>query len=257
MQAHVIVPGRGVFDTVRFTGGALRLLMDAVVSMRALLKAPVQDVLLRQIYFTGVQALPAVGVIAVLIGFVVVAQVASIAGFNTVLATNVVVWTVIRELGPLIVAMIVIARSTTAVAAEFGTMKQSGEFDALWGMGIDPIAYLVVPRMLGFMVAVAALVFYFGVLAVGGGVFLVSFVMDTRVDQQLTAILRAISIPDLGVSLLKAVVFGAVASSIACFHGLRVGESISQIPQVTTAAVMASLLLIGLLDILITGWMLL
>ena len=134
----------------------------------------------RQILFTGVDALPVVSAIALMLGLIVIIQ-AGIAlpqvGAGAFLA-NIVVVALVRELGPLLTAFIVVGRSGTAMCTELGNMRVGQEIDGLEAMGISVVRFLVMPRMVGAIVAIICLAVYFDLVAVIGG-FLVAKVSLT------------------------------------------------------------------------------
>src|SRR5512143_2770046 len=121
--------GRGVLGQLEQTAGMFALLGRVVRNLGALHSRPVRTVFSRQVYFTGLQALLRVGGIGVLVGVIVLTQVASLVGKNAALGGQILVWVVIRELGPLFAAIIVISRSTSAVAAELGSMRVNREME--------------------------------------------------------------------------------------------------------------------------------
>ncbi|HEY5997729.1 MAG TPA: ABC transporter permease [bacterium] len=244
--------GRGVVGRLEQTAGMTVLLGRALRNLDALRSRPVRTVFFRQVYFTGLQALWRVGGIGVLIGVIVLTQVASLVGKNAALGGQILVWTVIRELGPLFAAIIVISRSTSAVAAELGAMRVNREMELLRSLGISPLRYLVVPRVAGMAASLVALTAWFEAVTIAGGLAFSSLVVQLPFLAQLRNIGGALTAGDIGVSLLKSVLFGLVVAATACYHGLRVGASITEIPQVTTRAVMQSLTLVVVANVLLT-----
>ncbi len=234
------------------TRGSFELLGSSLRSLGALRLAPVRQVLYRQVYFTGIEAMTKVTAVGALIGIVIITQVANIVGFNAVLAGKIFVWVVVRELAPLFSAIIIIARSSTAVASELGSMQVNGEIRTLRIMGIDPVAYLVVPRILGMALCVYVLAFYFQLGAAIGGLILSSLFLDIQFLQQLGNIFTALSFLEMSVSLIKSLLFGFIIASTSCYHGLNVRSSITEIPQATSRAVMQCLVLVILFDGIIT-----
>lgn len=213
----------------------------------------VQNVLLKQIYFTGLDALPIISWIALILGLVIVTQALSIMSkFGGGLIGDILVWVIVREAGPVFAAVIVVARSGTAIASELGSMKINGEVRSLEFMGIDPMRYLIAPRIIGTMISVFVLTFFFECVAVFGGYLLAGFGANVTFSAYTSSILEAMSFQDVFVSLLKSAVFGLIIGSTCSFQGLAVGKSITQIPQKTTRAVMGSLLSIFLVDALLT-----
>lgn len=244
--------GRSVISGIMNASGSFDLFLDTARNITALKSAPVRTVFYRQIYFTGLEALTKIAIIGALIGVVIITQVANIAGLQAVLTGKILVWTVVRELGPLFAAIIIIARSCTAIASELGSMKVNREVESLTIMGIDPLSYLIVPRVAGVTLSVFILTFYFQTASIIGGLALSSLLMDITFLQHLKGIFSALGLFETGVSLLKSLIFGLVISTVSCYHGLRVRSSITEIPQVTTVAVMQSLFMVIIFDGIIT-----
>lgn len=212
------------------------------------------DVFLKQIYFTGFQAIPIISWIAVILGLVIVTQSLSIlpkVGGERMIGT-VLVWVVVRELGPVFAAVIVIARSGTAIAAELGSMRISREITALEVMGIDPMRYLVMPRVMGTAVSVFVLTFYFETVTILGGYLLAGFGKRVALSVYISSVLESMGFIEIGASLLKSVLFGLIIGVVCSAHGLMVEKSITRIPQETTNAVIGSLRLVFVVDAVIT-----
>ncbi len=244
--------GRGIVAHLEQTAGMFALLGRALRGLGALSSRPVRMVFCRQVYFTGIQALWRAGLLGSLIGVIVLTQTASLVGKNAALGGRILVWTVIRELGPLFAAIIVISRSSSAVAAELGSMRVNREMEVLRSLGISPLRYLVVPRVAGMAASLVALTAWFEAATIAGGLAFSSLVVQLPFLAQLRNIVGALAAQDIGLSLLKSAFFGLVVAATACYHGLRVGESITEIPQVTTRAVMQSLSLVVTANVLLT-----
>lgn len=213
-----------------------------------------RGVVLRQIYFTGFEAIPVISWIALILGLVIVTQVLNIipkVGRESLIGT-VLVWAVIRELGPVFASVVVIARSGTAIASELGSMKVSSEITGLEAMGIDPMRYLVAPRVIGTGLSVLILTFYFEVITILGGYLLAGFGKNVAFSVYMESILEALGLVDIGVSLLKSLFFGLIIGAVCSCRGLRAEKSITQIPQETTKAVIGSLRLVFVTDAFIT-----
>ena len=244
--------GRGALGQLEQSAGMFALLGGALRNLGALSRRPVRTVFCRQVYFTGIQALWRAGLIGALIGVIVLTQVASLVGKNAALGGQILVWVVIRELGPLFAAILVISRSSSAVAAELGAMRVNRETEVLRGLGISPLRYLVVPRVAGMAASLVALTAWFEAATIAGGLAFSSLIVRLPFLAQLRNIGGALAAQDIGISLLKSALFGLVVAAAACYHGLRVGASITEIPQVTTRAVMQSLSLVVVANVLLT-----
>lgn len=244
--------GERTINTVAHFTAPYRLGYNALTHTASLKVTPVRTILYKQIYFTGIEALKTVSIIAGLIGIVIITQTASIAGLNSALVGKILIWTVVRELGPLLTAIIIIARSGSAIAAELGFMKVNGEIDSLKVMGISPLNYLIVPRVIGITVSVLILSVYFQIFSIMGGLFLSSLFTGTSFYQYARTIFSALNLFEVSISLLKSLVFGLIISAVSCYQGLRVKSAITEVPQATTVAVMQSLFSVFIFDGLIT-----
>lgn len=214
----------------------------------------VRSVFLKQIYFTGFEALPIIAWISLILGIIIVTESLSIlprVGGEGLIG-DILVWVVIRETGPLFAAVIVIARSGTAIAAELGSMKLSKEITTLEAMGIDPMHYLIMPRVIGTAVSVFVLTFFFELISVLGGYLLAGFGKNITFSVYMGSFLDSLGFLEVGVSLLKSMVFGLIIGAVCTSHGLMVRSSITEIPQQTTRAVMGSLKALFVTDAMVT-----
>ncbi len=246
----VISRVRAFKETVRvITVSVSSLLFRMSTGRKATLR-----VLLKQVYFTGFEAVPIISWIALILGFIIVTQLLGVLpklGGERLIG-DVLVWVLIREVGPLFSAVIVIARSGTAIASELGTMKISRELSSLEAMGIDPMHYLIMPRVIGTAISVFFLTFYFEAVSILGGYLLAGFGRSISFSVYLMSIAESMSFTEVLVSLLKSAVFGLIIGAVGCVHGLAVEKSITRIPQETTRAVIRSLGLVFVSDAVIT-----
>ena len=240
--------GHGALAFARHASGILSLLARAVWRAARLRNPAIRPILFSQVYFTGIEALGIVVVTGALIGIVITTQVVSLVGSDPVLIGKILIWTVVRELGPLFCAVVITARSASAMAAELGTMVVNGEVDSLGSMGIDPFDYLVVPRVVGSTLCLATLTIYFSVAAVAGGYVLSSAFVPTPIFNEFGAIFAILQIPEVLVAFAKSVLFGLLLASASCYHGLAPKRSITEVPRGTSLAVLHSLMLVVLFD---------
>lgn len=209
-----------------------------------------------QIYFTGFLALPLITFIALATGGIVILQFTQLSMFSSQdMIGNILVVTIIRELGPLLTSLVVIARSGTAVASEVGSMKVNKEMDALRFMSIEPLSYLVFPRLVGGIVSLVCLAFYFNVSALVGGYFVASTLSDFSFSFFLEVLAQAISPVDFTLNLIKNSLSGLIIFSIACYEGFKVNNSSHEIPIATTNAVMRSIIAVVTFNLSITIYM--
>ena len=212
------------------------------------------SVLLKQIYFTAFETLPIMTLLSIVVGLIIVTQAVNILPRlgDEMLIGEIVVWVVVRELGPLFAAVMVIARSGTAVASELGTMKISRVITSLEVMGIEPKHYLVMPRVMGLAVSLPVLTFYFDVLSILSGYLLAGFGKRITFSVYLSSIVEATGFMDIWASLLKSVFFGLIIGGVCTYRGLMVRSSITEVPQQTTKAVIESLGMVFVANGLIT-----
>lgn len=207
-----------------------------------------------QIYFTGFQALPLVSVLALAAGGIVILQSAaqlSLLGGQAMLG-NLLVVIIVREVGPLVTALIVIARSGTAVASELGNMRANREIEALEVMGINPLSYIVFPRLVGGVISVLCLAFYFNAVALIGGFLVARAVNDLPFSFFSETLFNAITIEDIGLFLLKNGFSGIIIFVVSCHQGLLVKQSSHEVPQVTTKAVLDSVIYVVTFNLIVT-----
>jgi phospholipid/cholesterol/gamma-HCH transport system permease protein len=136
-----------------------------------------------------------------------------------------------RELGPILAAFIITARSGTAITTELGNMVVANEIEAYIATGINPISYLVVPRFLGVTISIVILNFYFNFFGLLGSFMITQLVQTIRFGEYFSGVLNAIQLVDVLSSIIKSIVFGAIISTVATYYGFRVEHSTTEIPQ--------------------------
>ena len=158
-----------------------------------------------------------------------------------------------RELGPLITAILVIGRSGSSFAAELGTMKVNEEIDALETMALDPVRFLVAPKMLAMLLMMPCLTIWADFMGfVGGSVFGVAAAGFTFTTY-MRATLDALVMRDIITGLIKSVMFGLVITTVGCQEGLRTGLGAEEVGRSTTAAVVKSIFLVIMVDLVFTA----
>jgi phospholipid/cholesterol/gamma-HCH transport system permease protein len=160
---------------------------------------------------------------------------------------DVIAVSIIRELGPLITAIILAGRSGSAFAAEIGTMKVTQEIDALRTFGIDPVRFLVVPRVLATVIVTPMLSVYASILGVAGG-YLILGPEGIPLKQYLTEVQAAVDVGGFLQGLVKAAVFALLVAMIGCMAGLRTGQGPGAVGLSTTRAVVAGIVAIVIAD---------
>ncbi len=166
---------------------------------------------------------------------------------------NLVSVSLLRELGPLLIAIIVIGRSGSAITAELGTMRVSEEIEALGVMAINPVRYLVVPRFLAMLVMLPVLTVFGNYVGMVGGWAICHFALDMNTAAYVLRTVEAARVDDLYSGLAKSVVFAWLIVTIACDAGLKVEGGAEGVGQATTHSVVYSLLAILVANAILTG----
>ena len=197
---------------------------------------------LTQARFSGLHAAPLLAVLGAMIGAVGILQFVSLlAGLADDLMGKLLVTIIVREMGPLIAAVLLIGRSGTAMATELGTMRLGGELEALAAYRIDPVAFVLLPRVAGMVFAMFASIVLFDVTGLLGGSVIAVLVKDLSFTLLRGRVAAALTPADFGMTVLKALVFGQTIALFSCYFGLRVKRSPTELPQAVTRAVVASL----------------
>jgi phospholipid/cholesterol/gamma-HCH transport system permease protein len=203
----------------------------------------------------GVRALPILSTITLFIGLILALQSAhELAKFGAMnLVPKAVALSMARELGPLITAIVVIGRSGSAFAAEIGTMKVTEEIDALETMAISPIDFLVTPKFLAMMLMLPCLTIFANTMGIFGGAIFGVLRADYSFARYIQASIESLSLWDVLSGLIKSVVFGITITAVGCQEGLSTGAGAEQVGRSTTKAVVTSIFLVVLVDLVFTG----
>ncbi len=198
----------------------------------------------QQMVRIGVQAVPMTALTSLSIGLTLAMQGAhELARMGaTAYVPDLVGISLLRELGPLLVGVVVIGRSGSAVTAELGTMKVSEEIEALEVMAINPIRYLVVPRFLAMMVMLPVLTVFGDYVGIVGGWSVCHFALGMPTDAYILRLIGSSTPMDLWSGIIKSVVFAYLIITIACESGLSVTGGAEGVGQATTGSVVKSIL---------------
>ncbi len=233
-------------DIITFIGRAASWTFNAVLHPACMRPAAIA----RHVSETGIQALPIIGLLAVMIAIVLgyqgVAQLRPYGGEDFTI--NLVAVSVLREMAVLITSIMVAGRSGSAYTAEIGVMKTREEVDALQVMGIEPMQVLVVPRIIALVITLPLLTFFADMMGLIGGGAIAQMLLDVSPTQYVMRLPQAIEAQDLLVGLVKAPVFAFFIAIISCMHGLRVTGSAESVGRETTRAVVKSIFLVIVLD---------
>lgn len=250
--------GRNVTRNLEYTMHVLAMFylsVRATVLDRSQNARTLFGVISAQIYFTGFQALPLITVLALGAGGIVILQSSSNLNLlgGTEMIGKLLVVIIVREIGPLMTALVVIARSGTAVASEVGNMRANREIEALESIGINPLSYIVFPRMLGGLISVVCLSIYFILISLMGGYVLTRLLHDLPFSFYTESLARAVAAEDLGLFLLKSTFSGIIIFVISCYQGLLVGRSPTEVPVQTTQAVVKSIIYVVIFNFSVTA----
>jgi phospholipid/cholesterol/gamma-HCH transport system permease protein len=203
----------------------------------------------RQINAHGIAALPVIAALAALTGATAVTQVTALAGQDNDLAQRLLFFGLFFELAPLLTALVVVARSSAAIASELAVMHLYDEFTALRRMGVPAADYLLLPRILGLALALPAVTVCFQIIAVGSGWLAVALLQDQPLPQ-VAGHFFDLADPWLPLaSLMKSALMGATIGIIACHHGSNAARSTQAISTASIHAVGNGLVAVFVVDV--------
>jgi len=209
----------------------------------------------REIDTLGVGALRLVSAASVLVGLITTFQIAyQLSEYSAqMMSARAIGWFAARELGPVVVAILVIARSASRIAGEFASMSVNAEIDVLRAMGLDPVKYLVAPKLAALLVALPALtILAVGLIAFGGWMGNTMFLGFTT-GFYLEQFRHSFALRDLVIGLVKAVVFALIIGLVAADEGLNVERRVSAIGEAATRTVVICLIAVLGFDTLVNA----
>ncbi len=238
----------GMAGMLSFIGESALILLRSLVQPRRIRWRPI----LHNLPTAGFEALPIVGLLSFLMGFVIAYQGADqLQRFGAnIFIVDLVGLSMLRELSPLLTAIIVAGRSGSAYAAQIGTMKVTEEIDALRTVGVGPTELLVLPKLLALIIALPLLTVYADVTGVLGGMLMARSKLDVGFDVFLDRLGDAVSLSSFLTGIGKAPVFAAIIALVGCHQGLQVSGSADSVGRQTTVSVVHSIFLVILADAL-------
>ncbi|WP_173474467.1 ABC transporter permease [Fibrobacter succinogenes] len=255
----------GIFILKRRIGQLIALFFRTVASLfdkSHNFKSDTRNIIL-QTFFTGVEIIIPLFIVATLFGTVVIIEVLSLMGkmgFSDIVG-NLMVVVIIRELSPILTAFLIAGRSGSSLTTYIGSMVIDSEVDALATMGINPIRYLVMPSVIGGTIATIISNIIFSASAIGAG-FLVTkgiiFITGNAPNLQITwnylstEIIKALTIPDFVFAIVKPFVFGIIITINACYQALNIKRDIRLVPKATSRSVITSFLYIVFADVVLS-----
>jgi phospholipid/cholesterol/gamma-HCH transport system permease protein len=239
---HITRRLQALYAALDFIGRATFTFGRACTSWRRLRPASIA----RHVYETGITAIPIVSLIAFLITLIIAyiaAQQAREYGAE-IFVVDIVTVGVLRELGVLLTAIIVAGRSGSAFAAEIGAMKLNEEVDALHAIGVEPHEVLILPRVIGLVIALPLLTVIADGIGLSGGALLCKFLLDMPLPLYLDRVQDAIAPTTFWVGVIKAPFFGLLIALSGTYRGLQVRDSSRELGRLTTVAVVQSIFLV-------------
>lgn len=213
-----------------------------------------RKILIMQLLFTFVEALPICCILGIGIGTSILLLgntfLVSIGQAN--LTYTLMTLIVVRELGPILIAFVVTARSATAIATEISSNVVNHEIEAYIATGVDPITHLAAPRFLGVTLSTLLLTIYFSIFGLLLPAFVIQFISTMSFADYFNNLFIALEIKTILISILKSLIFGMVISTSATFYGFNSGRASTEIPMAGLRAVSKAFVLIILADVFIT-----
>lgn len=207
-----------------------------------------------QIIFTGIDALPTITFLGLATGFIFTFRLISISntlgGADDII--NLLITVICLSAGPFLAAIIIISRTGSAIVVDLGNMKLHGEIEALENLGVNINDYLIAPRIISTAISQLAITVYFTVIALLTGILISAVFVNPAHFDFIFKISNSITPHMMSIFVVKNIIFGYVIATVACYNGLRVQCSATEVPQRTTASIVQSLSFIFLIDSLLT-----
>ncbi len=254
-RAHAVSPagflravGRSAIELVTEVGAAGLLLWRGIISLRGLPRS--LHLVAEQMRRIGVESLPLVIITSIFTGAVTAVQAAyQLKDFVPKLYLGTAIYkSVVIELGPVLTALVVGGRVSASIAAELGTMRVTEQIDAMDAMAIDPVRYLVMPRLLAALVMLPVVTIFADVLAISGGFVVANLSLDISPKTFIAGMKLFFFAHDVFGGLIKAFTFGGIIALMGCVSGLRTSGGAVGVGQAATRAVVASCVLILVSD---------
>ncbi|MGE0387873.1 MAG: MlaE family ABC transporter permease [Gammaproteobacteria bacterium] len=245
--------GTAAWDRLVQGTGALGFLGESTVALLGALSRPRSiraRAVLSSLEIDGVRAIPIIGLLAFLMGVVIAYQgAAQLARFGTnIFVVDLVGISMLREISPLVTAILVAGRSGSAYAAQIGTMKVTEEIDALRTLGLVPMDLLVVPKILALSIALPLLTVLADAVGVVGGMLVALVQLKVTFPEFLARFQEAVALKHLLIGVAKAPVFAAIIVLVGCHQGFRIRGGVDDVGRRTTISVVQSIFLVIVFD---------
>ena len=237
--------------TVQGLGAFALITLGVILNKSGVANNVMRPRIRQEIVRAGLALLPMFFFVALALGFLVVGQtvsaLAKVGAIEYLGSTMVIV--VVRELGPLLAAMLVLARVGTANVIELGTARAMGEVEALEALGIDPVHYLIVPRVIGMALGIFSLTIYLIIGALASG-YLFAFLQDVPMTpgDYFKQIVESLGWLDFALLALKTIAFGFFIAVVTCYHGLAQPLQLEEVSRVAVRAVTQGVIVCVLID---------
>ncbi len=246
----VVEGGKTLSSFFSFTGELLHAISAALLNPLSIrLKS-----LLYHIETSGAGAIPIILVTSFLIGIVIAYQGAAQLqkfGANIFIVETVTI-SAVRELAPLLTAIVVAGRSASAYTAQIGVMKITDEVDAMRSMGFSPWDFLVLPRLFALILSLPLLVFFADIVSVFGGMVIASTRLDVSFAEFIDRVRETVALKHLLIGFLKAPIFGAIIATIGCFRGFQIDSNTESVGKYTTISVVNAIFWVIAMDAIIS-----
>ncbi len=238
----------GLWDYLAFVGESALALLAALRHPKRLRWRPI----LRNVQIAGVDALPITGLLSFLMGIVIAYQGADqLQRFGAnIFVVDLVALSMLRELSPLLTAIIIAGRSGSAYTAQIGTMKVTEEIDALRTIGVGAQDLLVIPKVIALLIVMPLLTVYTDVTGVLGGMVMAKLKLGVGFDAFVDRLDEAIQLSSYWTGLAKAPVFALIVALVGCYRGFQVGGSADSVGAQTTISVVQAIFLVIVTDAL-------
>jgi phospholipid/cholesterol/gamma-HCH transport system permease protein len=245
--------GAGVIAFVNELGRVMLMLWESILW---LLKRPFRwEQIFQQLEFIGVQSTSIILLTGGFAGAVMALQSSyafSLSDANSMVGTAVAL-AITRELGPVMTALTVSGRCGSAMAAEIGTMRVTEQIDALTVMAVNPIQFLVVPRLIAAIIMIPALTIVFDFIGVFGAGVVSNYLLDVSPEVFMNSVLDYVDMEDFGNGVLKSVFFGLIVALISCYKGFNASRGAKGVGEATTASVVTSSVAVLISDYFLTA----
>ncbi len=246
--------GREVMLSLLELGRGCMMMVRAFAALRGIRHPRLATEIVMQMYLGGIRSLPVITIVAVFTGMILSLQTGlELRRFNQeIYVGSAVMVSMLREMGPFMTALILAACVGSSMAAQLGTMAVNDEIAALEIMSIDPIRFLMTPRLAAMLVMTPVLSFYTCLMGMIGGGVVGMTQLNVQWSQYMSTALEFARTKDLYVGLLKAVLFGIIITTVACYEGFTTTQGAVGVGMSTRRSVISAFLLILVVGYFIT-----